>query len=112
MWWFGSPVWRLAVEQPLLPVTAHVVDHRYQRPSLRRQAVLDARRDLGIGAPLDDALRLERPQPERQRAWADPFERPLELAEAVRTLGEVTNDEERPFAGDDLRGLANGAGLL
>ena len=68
---------------PAAPVAAHVLDQRHEGLALVGERVLDPRRDLGIGAALDDPLLLERPQAQRERAWADPVERALELTEAV-----------------------------
>ena len=51
----------------------------------------------------DDALLLEAAQAERERARADARERALELAEAAAPCGEVTDDEDRPLAADDVR---------
>ena len=74
--------------------------------------VLDPRRDLGIGAPLDDPLLLERAQAQREGARADPLERALELAEALASVGQVADHEERPLAGDDLRATTDWTGIL
>ena len=81
-----------------------------QRLALGRERVLDPRRHLGIGVALDDALLLERPQPQRQRPRADAGERALELAEAAAALGQIADDEDRPLAADDVRGGADGTG--
>src|SRR5262245_22727377 len=84
-------------QQPALAVFAHVVDQRHEGAALLREPVLDPRRHLGVGAPGHDAAILERPETERERAGADSLERPLELAEALRALGEIANHEERPL---------------
>ena len=54
-------------------------------------AVLDPRRHLGVGAPLHDPVLLERPQPQREGARADPLQRALQLAEALASVGEIAN---------------------
>ena len=77
-----------------------------------RQRVLDARRHLGEGVALDDALLLERAQPQRERARADPGERAFELAEARAPLGEVAHQQQRPLAAHDLGGHADGTCLV
>src|SRR5579862_6921658 len=58
--------------EPLAPVDAHVVDQRHERQALLGEGVFDPRRHLGIRLAMDDPLLLERPQPQRQRARADP----------------------------------------
>ena len=57
--------------QPLAAVDAHRLDDRDQRAALLGQRVLDARRDLGVRLARDDALLLERPQAQRERARRD-----------------------------------------
>ena len=102
--------WRQSSDAELLAaVAAHVLDQRDQRPALGGQRVLDPRRHLRVGVPLDDALLLERPQPQRQRPRADAGERALELAEAATALGEIADDEDRPLPADDVRGGADRA---
>jgi hypothetical protein len=88
--------------QPLTSVGAHALDERHQRPPLVGEDVLDARRNLGEGLTLDDALLLQGAQPQREGAGTDSGERALQLAEARTSLSEVANDEQRPLATDDL----------
>src|SRR4029079_4882366 len=95
--------------EPAGAVLAHVVDQGRQGPTLLGQRLLDPGRHLGIGVALDDAAILERPQPQRQGPWADPVEGALELAEATVAVGEVTDDQQRPLARDDLGTRAHGA---
>src|SRR3954451_5996357 len=95
--------------EPLAAVATHVVDQRHERLTLGGERVLHPGRDLRIGVPLDDGLLLERPQPQRQRARADPRQRPLELAEPAPTLGQIADHEDRPLTADDVRGRADGA---
>src|SRR5262249_44633773 len=90
-------------------VRPHAVDDRDERAALLGQRVLDARRDLGIRAALDDALFLQRAQPQRERARGDAAERALELAEPRAALRQVTHDQERPLPADDVGGAADGA---
>ena len=71
----------VAGREPLAPVGAHLLDQRHERAALGGQPVLHARGHLGIGAALDDSLRLERAQAQRKRAWADALEGSLELTE-------------------------------
>ena len=56
----------------------------------------------------DDALLLERAQPQRERARGDALERALQLAEARAALGEVADHQQRPLAADDVGGAADG----
>src|SRR5215212_6666699 len=98
----------VAHAEPLAAVAAHVVDQRHQGLALGRERVLDPRRDLGIGVALDYAVLLERAQPQRERAWADPRERPLELTEAAAALGKIADHEDRPLAANDVRSRADG----
>src|SRR5439155_2693674 len=102
----------LATQQPTAPVGAHVLDQRNKRATLVGQCVLDPRWDLRVGAALNDALVLERPQAKRKRARADPIERPLQLTEALTSVGQVANHEEGPLAGDDLRATTHWTGIL
>src|SRR3954468_4629656 len=95
--------------QPRLAVAAHGLDDRDQRATLLGQAVLDARRDLGEGLALEDALLLQRPQAQREGAGADALQRALELAEPRAPLGEVADHEHRPLATHDVGGPADGA---
>ena len=90
------------------PYCAHAIDDRQQVDPLLGQRVLDARRDLGVGVALDDPVLLERPQAKRQRAGADPRERALELAEAAAPGGEVTHEQQRPLAADQLGRVDDG----
>src|SRR5579862_2192496 len=91
---------------------AHALDDREQVDPLLRERVLDARRDLGVGVALDDAVLLERAQPQRERPRADPRERALELAEAAAPRGEVADEQQRPLAADQLRGVDDGAVVI
>src|SRR4051794_3422314 len=86
--------------EPALAVGPHGLDDRQQRAALLGQAVLDARRDLGIRLALEDALLLQRAQPQRERAGADALERALELAEARPAVRQVADDQQRPLATD------------
>src|SRR5581483_2349805 len=92
--------------EPLAPVRAHVLDQRNESLALGGERVLDARRHLREGAPVHDALLLESAQPQRQRPRADARQRALELAEAAAPGGEVTDDEDRPLAADQVGGGA------
>src|SRR5581483_7913198 len=78
--------------EPLAPVRAHVLDQRNQSLALGGERVLDARRHLREGAPVHDALLLE-------------------LAEAAAPGGEVTDDEDRPLAADQVGGGADRTGI-
>src|SRR6185312_14103958 len=49
----------------------------------------------------------QRPQAQRQRARADPLQRALQLAEAAAPRCQVTDDQERPLAADDVGGAAD-----
>src|SRR4051794_8624876 len=106
--WRGHRLGRLVAgaggAQPVGAVAAHRVDDRDQRPALLGELVLDARRDLREGLARDDALLLERAQPQRQRARGDAVQRALELTEPAATLGEVADHQQRPLAADDLCG--------
>src|ERR1044072_4925276 len=51
---------------------------------------------------------LNAPQAQRQRAWADPLQRALQLTKTAAPGGQVTNDEEGPLAADDVGGAADG----
>src|SRR3954447_17857150 len=95
--------------EPFGAVRAHAVDDRHERAALLGQRVLDARRDLGVRAALEDALLLQRAQPQRQRARGDAAERALELTEPRTALREVAHDQERPLPADDVGGTADGA---
>src|SRR4029453_18465866 len=79
----------------LAPAGAAVLVQRPERLALRRERVLDARRHLGEGVPLDDALLLERTEAQRERPRANPGQGALELAEAATALGQVANHEDR-----------------
>src|SRR4051812_48229684 len=70
------------VAQPAAAVLAHRLDDRDEREALLGQRVLDARWHLGERGPLDDALLLQRPEAQGERARADALQRALELAEA------------------------------
>src|SRR5207253_8388673 len=63
---------RLAGHEPGVSEAPHLLDDRQQLLALVRQLVLDPRRRLGVAAADDDAFLLERAQPLRQRARADP----------------------------------------
>src|ERR671911_786919 len=89
--------------EPLAPVAAHVLDQRRNRHALRRQRVLHARRHLGVGVALDNALLLEGAEAQREGPRADAGQRALELAEAATALGKVANHKDRPLATDDVR---------
>src|SRR3954466_16212645 len=93
---------RLGGGEPVAAVRAHPLDDRHERLALVRQRVLHPRRDLGEGLPLDDSLLLERAQAQRERAGRDALERALQLAEARAAVGEVTDQEDRPLAAEDL----------
>src|SRR3954468_22389897 len=95
--------------EPGLAVGAHGLDDRDERAALLRQPVLDARRNLRERLALQDALLLERAQPQRQRAGADALERSLELAKPRAPLREVADHEHRPLAADDVGGATDGA---
>src|SRR5262249_57484089 len=69
---------------------------------------LDGGGNLGESLPLDDAFLLERPQAKRQRARADPYERPLQFAEPRAALGQIPDQEQRPFAAHDFSGATDG----
>src|SRR5205085_1676604 len=99
-------------EQPLPPVAAHLLDQGHERLALLGEAILHSRGHLWIRPPLDDALGLEGPQPQRERARADAFERALELAETGASVGQVTDDQECPLARDDLGRVAHRARLI
>src|SRR3954454_14200318 len=94
--------------QPAGAVFAHRLDDRDERKALVREAVLDARRDLGVGLALEDALLLQRAQAQRECAGADALERALELAEPRAALSQVADDQHRPLAADNLGGTADG----
>src|SRR6185503_19565131 len=96
--------------EPLAPERAHVLDQGQQGNALGREDVLDARRDLWVCLARDDALLLERLQPERERARADPVQRSLQLTEPAPPRSQVADDQDRPLAADNLRGGAYGAG--
>src|SRR3954470_22532557 len=102
---------RLALVQrePMAAVGAHVLDQRDEGSALVGELVGHAGRHLVEGAALDDSLLLERPEPQRERARTDAVERALELAEPQSVIRQVTDDEESPLAGDDLRRPADGA---
>src|SRR5919198_1835965 len=102
----------LARKQPPAAVGAHVLDQRDQGAALLGERVLDPRRHLRVGPPLDDAVVLQRAQPEREGARADALERSLELTEPLAALGQVADQEERPLAGDDLRTASDWTGIL
>jgi hypothetical protein len=77
-----------------------------ERASLLRQRVLDVSAAGSTsgnlrGVALDDPLLLERPQPQRQRARADPRQRAFELTEARAALGQVAHQQQRPLAAHD-----------
>src|SRR4051812_45277501 len=78
-----QPEPRSGWREPATAVRTHFLDHRDQRLPLIGERVLDAGRHLGVGVPLDDLAFLERPQPQRERARADPLQRALKLAEAA-----------------------------
>src|SRR4051812_49491730 len=80
--------------EPLHPVGAHRLDDGQQVPALVGQLVLDARRDLGVRAALDDALLLERAQAQRERPRADAGQRALELAEPRAALGQIADQKQ------------------
>src|SRR5207302_6757215 len=73
---------------------------------------LDPRRDLGERVALDNALFLERAQAQRERARADAAQRTLKFAEPRAAFGQVTDEEQRPLAADDVRGPADGTGRI
>ena len=98
--------------EPLLAVGAHVVDDRQQREPLGRQRVLDARRDLGEGVALHNALLLEGAEPKGQRAGAYARQRPFKLAEARAPLRQLAHEQQRPLAADDLGCHANRTCLI
>src|SRR5512133_1792269 len=79
----GGDLLRLLNRQPAPAVGAHVLDQRHQRPTLLGERVLDPRRELRIGVPLDDALLLEGTEAKREGARADPLQRALQFAEAL-----------------------------
>ena len=100
----------VAARQPRVPELAHRVDDRQHRRALLRQLVLDARRRLGVAAPLEHALLLERAEALGERARADAAARLLELREAARPLGEVVHEQRGPLRADDLGRGRDGAG--
>src|ERR671937_663064 len=102
----------VAVQEPAPAVCAHVHDQGDESPPYLGQPVLDPRRYLRVRAALDDAVVLERPQPQRERPGADSLERSLQLAEALASVGQVADHEERPLAGDDLRATSNWTRIL
>src|SRR3954451_21979293 len=94
--------------EPAAAVGAHVLDQRDEGAALVGELIGDARRDLGKGAALDDALLLERPQAKRKGARADALQRALQFTEPERGIREIADDQEGPLAGDDLRRTADG----
>ena len=72
--------------EPLVPELPHLVDHGLEPGALAGQLVLDAGRRLGVAPADDDPLRLEPPEPLRERAWADPGAGVLELSRAALRL--------------------------
>src|ERR1700730_4024139 len=97
--------------RPTAPVVAHAVDDRQQVEPLLGQRVLDARGHLGGGVALDDAVLLQRAQPQRERGRADAGERALQLAEAAAPGGQVAHQQQRPLAADQLGGVTNGTDI-
>ena len=77
-----------------------------------RERVLDPRRHFRIALARDDAGLLERLQALGQGLGADAFQRTLQSAEAVDALRQVAENEERPFAGDDVRRSQYRAGFV
>ena len=104
----GSVV--VAAGQPRVTELAHRVDDRQERRALLRQLVLDARRRLGIAAPLEHSLLLECAQTLGEGARADAAARLLELREAPRPFGEIVDEQGRPLRADDLGGGGYGTG--
>src|SRR6187200_1552655 len=62
-----------AAAEPLVAEAAHLVHDGEESFALRGERVLDARRRLRVALARDDLLRLEPPQPLRERPRADPF---------------------------------------
>ena len=98
-----------AAAEPLVAEAPHLVHDGEESFALRGERVLDARRRLRVALARDDLLRLEPPQPLRERPRADPFARALELCEAAGPLREVVDDEHRPLRADDLSRARHGA---
>src|SRR5215211_2241345 len=102
----------LAVYKPATAIRAHGLDQGHERPALLGERVLHPRGYLRVRPALDNALVLERPQAQRERAGTDPLQRSLQLAEATASVSQVADYEEGPLAGDDLRATTNWAGIL
>src|SRR4051794_15742485 len=102
----------LAVQKPATAVAPHVLDQGHESATLLGQAVLDPGRHLGIGPSLDDPMLLQSTQAKREGARADPLQRALQFAEPLASVRQITDHEERPLAGDDLRATTNWTGIL
>ena len=100
----GRPVWRPPAVAPL----PERDDHGPQVAALFGEDVVEARRTLAVGDPLEHALVDEVGEPlvEDVAGDAKSF---LELVEPCHTHEGVADDQQAPPLADDLQALADGA---
>src|SRR5262245_17804818 len=97
---------------PVLGPDAQLVEDRLELAPRRGRVVLPTP-PLAVGASLDDAGVLERPEPRREEALADPPDAVLDLAEVVAVEeDDLAQDQRRPALGDDLAGQGDRTHLL
>src|SRR6478736_9648296 len=101
-----------AVDDPLVPEAAHLVDDRQERLALLGQLVLDARGRLGVAAADDDLFLLERAQALGERSRADALAGVLELREAARAFREIVDEHGSPLRAEDLGAGCDRAGRV
>ena len=88
---------------------AHVIDERDEVPPHSVRVYSTRGGTSAIALAGDDARLFERLQPLRESLWADAG-RTLKRTETI-DASKDPEDEESPFAGDDVRRLEDGAGI-
>jgi len=80
----------------------HLLDHRREVAAPLGERVLDARWDLLVLAPGDDAGLLQRLEPHREHPIAQTRRREDQFREAPRTASQCPDDIGRPFLAEQL----------
>ena len=93
----------------IVPPLCHSVKNRAECLSKRRERVFHARRDFGVNGSRDNPVRLHLAQAVGQHLLADAFKIFAKFVESPRAGTQVADNEQLPFAPDELYRGCHGA---
>lgn len=102
------PVLLMQIGDVLFAPGFDALEHRPERLADGGQGILDPGRHFGEDFPVDEPFGFEGFELVRQRGVGDD-DLLLELIEALRPFGELLQNQNRPFAGEELLGRDVGA---